>query len=142
MIFKLRDGFQTPHRDYNSQLFKNSEGKVARDKKESTNNIEKHYNKVFTNSMEKPILETLDQCPTNESMSTVPIKREVREAIQKMDNNKAPGHSQLTTNMLKNFLEEGINFLTNLKRKYWINKECQIESWNIQPLVSLYKGRN
>jgi len=143
MIFKLRDGFQTHHRDYNRQLFKSSEGKVARDKKESPDNIEKHYNKVFNREaqIDQLIPETLDQCPTNERMSTVPNKREVREAIKKMDNNKAPGCSQLATAMLKNIPEEGINFLTNLIRQYWIDKECQIELQNIQQLVSLYKGK-
>ena len=45
MIFNFRDGFQTHHRDYNGPFIKNSEGKVARDKK-SINNIKKHY-KVF-----------------------------------------------------------------------------------------------
>ena len=74
-------------------------------------------------------------------MSTVPNKREVREAIKKMDNNKAPGCSYLIADMLKNLLEEGINFLTNLISQYWINEECQIGSWNIQQLVSLYKGK-
>ena len=74
-------------------------------------------------------------------MSAVPKKRELREAIKMMDNNKAPGHYQLTTNMLKRLPEEGINFLTNLIRQYQINKECQIELWNIQQLVSLYKGK-
>ena len=58
-----------------------------------------------------------------------------------MDNNKAPGCSYLIADMLKNLLEEGINFLTNLISQYWINEECQIGSWNIQQLVSLYKGK-
>ena len=63
MIFKLRDGFQTHNRNYNGQLFKNSEGKVARDKKESANNIEKNYEKVFNRNtpVDLMILETLDQ---------------------------------------------------------------------------------
>ena len=43
--------------------------------------------------------------------------------------------------MLKNLLEEGTNFLTGLIRQYQINKEYQIESWNIQKLVILYKGK-
>ena len=63
MIFKLRDGFQTHHRDYNSLLFKNSEGKVATDKKESTDNIENHYNKVF--NREAQIVQSILKHQTN-----------------------------------------------------------------------------
>jgi len=49
-----------------------------------------------------------------------------------MENNKVPGQSELTTDMLKNLPEESINFLTGLITQYWTNKECQIESWKIQ----------
>ena len=82
MIFKLRDGFQTHHRDYNGQLFKNSEGKVARDKKESANNIKKHYKKVFNRNapIDLTIIETLDQSPINEMLNIAPNKKEIREA--------------------------------------------------------------
>ena len=58
-----------------------------------------------------------------------------------MENNKVPGQSELTTDMLKNLPEEAINFLTGLITQYWIDKERQIESWKIQNLVSLHKGK-
>ena len=32
MIFKLIDGFQTHHREYGGQLFKDKKGKIANDK--------------------------------------------------------------------------------------------------------------
>ena len=34
MIFKLRDEFQTLHKDYRGQCFKNQEGKVAAKEKQ------------------------------------------------------------------------------------------------------------
>ena len=57
-----------------------------------------------------PIISTLDNTPTAD---------EIRGAIKKMKNNKAPGLSRVTMDMLKNLPEEGIALLTAHIQEFW-----------------------
>ena len=93
MIFKLRDGFQTNHREYGGQPFKNQKGKIANDKSENTKYIEEHYQTIFNRKLpvDPSILDDLVQHPINVNIGNVPTIQEVRITIQKMKNNKAPG---------------------------------------------------
>ena len=58
-----------------------------------------------------------------------------------MKNDKAPGCSKVSTNMLKILPEEEIQFITSIIREYWMDINCQVETWNIQKLIGLHKGR-
>ena len=68
MIFKLRDGFQTHHRDLRGQHFKNQKGEVARDKTKNASNIKQHYRAVLYRNtpVDQSILDKLKQCPKND----------------------------------------------------------------------------
>jgi len=58
-----------------------------------------------------------------------------------MKNNKAPGLSAVTTDMLKNVPEEGITLLTTHIQEFWESKECNYDTWHKTKLTLLYKGK-
>ena len=58
-----------------------------------------------------------------------------------MKNNKAPGLSGVTTDMLKNLPEEGIALLTAHIQEFWENEECNYGTWHKTKLTLLYKGK-
>ena len=62
-------------------------------------------------------------------------------AIKKMKDNKAPGLIGLTMDMIKALPEEAINFSTEVIQEYWMNPKCDFETWHVQNLVTLYKGK-
>ena len=43
--------------------------------------------------------------------------------------------------MLKNLSDEAIQFITDIIKQYWSEENCCIETWYIQKLISLYKGK-
>jgi len=65
IIFKLRDGFQTQHKNYSGQLFQSQEGKQWAIKNESAKNVEQHSQSVWNRDtpVDQLILEMLDQLP-------------------------------------------------------------------------------
>ena len=93
MIFKLRGGFQTHHREYGGQPFKKQKGKIASDKSENAKYIEEHYRTIFNRKfpLGPSILDDLVQHPIKVNIGNAPTIQEVRITIQKMKNDKAPG---------------------------------------------------
>ena len=69
------------------------------------------------------------------------MKQQIRSAIKKMKNNKAPCLTGLTMDMIKALPEEAVNFLTEAIHEYWMSSECDFETWHIQKLVTLYKEK-
>jgi len=114
MGFKLTTGY------YRGQCFKNQRGEGARDKTENASNIKQHYRSVFNRNtpVDQSVLDKLEQCPINDSISDMPNIKEVKDAVQKMNNKKAPGHSKV-------ILEEGIQFLTSVIVEYGTDINCQ-----------------
>jgi len=54
----------------------------------------------------------------------------------------APGLTGLATDMMiKALPEEAINLLTEAIQEYWMNPKCDFETWHVQKLVTLYKGK-
>jgi len=43
--------------------------------------------------------------------------------------------------MLRNLPNKAIQFITIIIEQYWSDENCHIETWNIQKLISLYKGK-
>jgi len=43
--------------------------------------------------------------------------------------------------MIKTLPEEAINFLPEAIHEYWMNPECYFETWYVQKLGTLYKGK-
>jgi len=58
-----------------------------------------------------------------------------------MKTNKAPGDTGVTIDMLKNLPEEGYELLTKVIQDFWINPDCNVNSWHVQKLTTLYKGK-
>jgi len=58
-----------------------------------------------------------------------------------MKNNKAPGISGLTTDMLKSLPLEGLDLFTELIQVFWSKKDINCESWHMTKPLNLYKGK-
>ena len=57
-----------------------------------------------------------------------------------MKSDKAPGTSQLTTDMLKNLPENALNFIVEAIQEFW-QHDTDFASWHITKLNILYKGK-
>jgi len=69
-----------------------------------------------------------------------PTKDKIRRTIAKMKSDKAPGTSQLTTNMLKNLPKDALTFVTETIQEFW-QQDTDFSSWHITKLNILYKGK-
>lgn len=68
-------------------------------------------------------------------------KDEVKKAINTLKNGKAPGHDRLTTEMMKNLGEKGIELFWKICNKAW--EEGKIpEDWKIGQIVPIHKKGN
>ena len=66
---------------------------------------------------------------------------EIKLALKKMKNNKAPGISGVTTYILKNIPEEGHTLLTLFVQQFW-EGNCNFNQWHKTKLSMLYyKGK-
>jgi hypothetical protein len=54
--------------------------------------------------------------------------------------NKAPGTSQLTTDMLKNLPNEALDFIVETIQDFW-QQETDFKAWHVTKLNILYKGK-
>ncbi len=66
---------------------------------------------------------------------------EIKKAIQRMANTKAPGKSGLTTDMLKNLPPKGFQLYVDLIQDYWKNQDIDYDTWHITTLSNIYKGK-
>jgi hypothetical protein len=73
------------------------------------------------------------------SLGTIPNKKEIRKAITGMKSDKAPGISQLTTDMLKNLLNDALDFIIETIQEFW-NQDTNFTAWHVTKLNILYKG--
>ena len=62
-------------------------------------------------------------------------------AIQNIKINKAPGITGVTTDMIKNLPIAAINLLTDVIQDFMMSPNCNLASWHIQDLTTLYKGK-
>ena len=58
-----------------------------------------------------------------------------------MKNNKAPGITGVTTDMLKNLPDKALKFLTDIIQNYWDNPNTDFPSWHTTKLTTLFKGK-
>ncbi len=56
-----------------------------------------------------------------------------------MKSDKAPGISQLTTDMLKNLLNDALDFIIETIQEFW-NQDTNFTAWHVTKLNILYKG--
>jgi hypothetical protein len=136
------EGFQKHHRKANQELFINQSGAVAANQKENYQIVESHWNSVFNRhaTYNENIIDKIHQCPVQHSLGLTPQKDKIRRTIAKMKSDKAPGTSQLTTNMLKNLPKDALTFVTETIQEFW-QQDTDFSSWHITKLNILYKGK-
>jgi len=116
-VFQLIGGFGGHHQTYRLKRISNEQGKVATTDRENADILSNHYSKVFNQNApyDPTVINKLDQKPqANPMLGIAPNIKEVKAMINKMKNNKAPGITGVTTDLLKNLPEEGFKFLTNI----------------------------
>jgi len=63
------------------------------------------------------------------------------KAIKNMANEKAPGQSKLTTDMIKNLPQEATNLYFEIIQEFWTNNEVDLKAWHTTMLNTIYKGK-
>jgi hypothetical protein len=58
-----------------------------------------------------------------------------------MKNNKAPGGTGLSTDMLKNLLTDALDFLCKSIQDFWTNHNNDFDTWHVTSLNILYKRK-
>ncbi len=74
-------------------------------------------------------------------MGTVPTWTEVKKAVQRMANDKAPGKSGVTTDMLKNLPPTAFQLYVELIQEYWKNQDIDYDRWPMTIVSNIYKGK-
>jgi len=69
-----------------------------------------------------------------QALGEPPNRQQIESVMHKMKNNKAPGDTGVTTDMIK-------HILTKVIQDFWKNPECDFNSWHVQKLITLYKGK-
>ena len=111
--------------------------------KGNVNILKTHYHKVFNRSatVNLTILDSIKQLPIMENYRTIPNTQEIMSAVQGMKNNKAPGITGVTMDMIKNLPQEGTELLVSLIQEFWSNLEVDFDHWHRTKLSNLYKGK-
>ena len=86
------------------------------------------------------MIDQIDQRPIASTLDNWPSLAEVKLALKKMKNNKAPGLSGVT-DMLKTLPEEGHALLTSFVQQFWENHDCNFDQWHLTKLSLLFKGK-
>jgi hypothetical protein len=87
------------------------------------------------------ILDEINQHTPSPELGITPSSEEILMAIKKMNNDKAPRFSQVTTDMIKNLPSNALSLLTEFIHEYWNNSELDYTFWNKTKLSNLYKGK-
>ncbi len=58
-----------------------------------------------------------------------------------MANDKAPGKSGITTDMLKNLPPTAFQLYVELIQEYWKNQDVDYDRWHMTILSNIYKGK-
>jgi hypothetical protein len=142
MVKQLMGGFQKHHKPFTQKLFKNHKGKLAINKKMNRLHAENHWNTVFNHhaTYDASVINEIQQHTINNSLGETPSRKEIQHAIRKMKCDKAPGASQLTTDMLKNLPNYALNFIVEAIQEFW-HYETDFKAWHVTKLNILYKGK-
>ncbi len=93
--------------------------------------LREHYHNLF-NCHAEVDLSVLDNIPKHEvqhHMGNVSTRTEIKKAVWRMANDKAPEKSGLTTHMLKNLPPKAFQLYVNFIQKYWENPDIDYD-WN------------
>jgi len=143
IVFKIIEGFNTHHKKYSPKNFSNSKGDVTKNNSKNLEIPKEHLHPIFNSSSETnpSIINEILQRPIANNLNFAPTIKEVKFALKKMKNNKAPGISGITMNMLKNLPEESYTILTSFIQQFWDDNNCNFDQWHKSKLALLYKGK-
>jgi hypothetical protein len=143
IVFEIIKGFQGHYKKSTPKQFKDAKGRTKTGEADNADVIKEYYHNVFNQKVNVDMNEInkLHQKDINEHLGRLPSQTDVTSAIKSMHNEKAPGKSGVTTNMLKTLPPEGFKLLTNLIQNYWQNIDCDFEAWHTNILSLLYKGK-
>ena len=143
VVFQIIEGFNAHHKDYKPKNFANNNGKTSSNDKDNAMILKSFFHDVFNRkaTIDPSILDELTQRPAFTSLDMAPSIDEIKAAVKKMKNNKAPGISGTTTDMIKNLPEEGFQILTSHINQFWEDPDYDHEAWHKTKLILLYKGK-
>jgi hypothetical protein len=100
MVFKMIEGFQSHHKSFVPEMFKNSKGKTPKD---STKKLKSYWPNTFNRhaDFDETVLKGIQVYATMDSFGQTPEKIEIKAAIKRMKYGKAPGARGLSTDMIK-----------------------------------------
>jgi hypothetical protein len=87
------------------------------------------------------LLEEIPQHPIYEHLGKSPTYKEIKRAIKNMTNDKAPGDSGITTDMVKNLPPKALLFYSELICEFWKNDEIDFDSWHTTLFTTIYKRK-
>jgi hypothetical protein len=143
IILKLMQGFQSHHKKSTSKNFINKKGNKAMNDSKNLQILSDHYQTVYNihTEIDPTVLNKAPQHPIQQDLGKTPSKKGIQSAIRHMKNDKAPGYSNVTTDMLKNLPQQKLDLLSELITKYWPQPTADFHSWYITKLSSVYKGK-
>lgn len=130
-FLKLMEGFQSNHKAFVPKNFLNKAGVEAKNDADNVKILREHYHNLF-NCCAEIDLSVLDNIPEHEvqhHMGNVSTRTEIKKAVWRMANDKAPEKSGLTTDMLKNLPPKAFQLYVNFIQKYWENQDIDYD-WN------------
>lgn len=87
------------------------------------------------------MIKDISSYDTIEYFGEPPTMKEIKSAISKMKNNKAPSGTGLSMDMLKNLTNDALDFLIKSIQEFWTNHNKDFDTWYITSLNILYKGK-
>jgi hypothetical protein len=143
MVFKLMEGFQTHHRRTKEKNFKFEDGRIAKNNDENAKILKGRFSKLFNSQVgiDMAVLEDIPKHEVQHKLGDVPTKTEIKKAISKMANNKAPGKSGLTTDMIKNLPPKAQDLYVELIQEFWRDDNIDFNSWHVTILNTLTRAK-
>ncbi|CAF4074483.1 unnamed protein product [Adineta steineri] len=140
IIRRLRGGRKSvenmPIRDKNGMLLVTSSDRLRRWREffNELLNVPQTLNSDLINEISTSSLSKVEE----ERQNAVPSIEEIRKALGQMKSKKAPGHDEITADILKAGGEPICRWLYEIFAEVW-NKEEMVEDWSVAILIRLFK---
>jgi len=135
-------GFYKHHKSFTQKLFKNYRWELATNEKVNRIFAETYWNTVFNHcaTYDVSFIDEIQQHAMENSLGETPNRKEIQNTIRKMKCDKAPGATQLTTEMLKNLPNDALHFIIKTIQEIW-QHETDFKEGMKSKLNILYKGK-
>ena len=114
--YEIANGMYGHHKKATTMKMKKADGTMAKNNMENAKVFEDHFKKLFNNTTgtnyDPEILAELTGIETDPTLDKTPTRAEIKKAIAKIANEKAPGPNGITTEVYKNLQGK---LLTNWK---------------------------